>query len=351
LKIFSLPLSSLKIFIYGVIVLFCVSLPYILPSYYISILCYGLVFGIASLGFTFLFKNVGLLSLGHAAYFAVGAYSVALFMKYFSIHSIELLLMISIFSSLLLSAIYGFLCVRHTQVYFALLSLALAQLIWVAINKFYFITYGADGIHVARPTIFGMNFSWIGSTEFIAKVFYYYILAILLVLVGVTWIIINSPFGRSLQAIRDNEVRAKFIGIKVRLYKWYAFLFSGTITGISGALYAVLNNHVVPEIANWTFSGEIIIISLLGGLDYLIGPVAGGIIYSFMRIYIWGITIYWKLLLGIVLLTILFLIPGGLISVIHKIMRAQIIFYHHSKRPNTSSLNPKRKMKSNLATT
>jgi branched-chain amino acid transport system permease protein len=124
--------------------------------------------------------------------------------------------------------------------------------------------------------------------------------------------IVNSPFGKALQSIRDNEVRAEMIGIRVRRYRWYAFVISGLFTGLGGALWSFVDGHVTPEIAEWIFSGEIVYMTLLGGFMVLEGPIIGAILFTYLRLYAVTFTQYWMFLIGATLIILVLLLPEGI---------------------------------------
>jgi branched-chain amino acid transport system permease protein len=124
--------------------------------------------------------------------------------------------------------------------------------------------------------------------------------------------IVHSPFGKALQSIRDNEVRAEMIGIRVRRYRWYAFILSGMFTGLGGALWSFVNGHITPEIAEWVFSGEIVYMTLLGGFMVFEGPIIGAILFTYLKLYAVSITQYWMFVIGATLIVLVLLLPEGI---------------------------------------
>ena len=113
------------------------------------------------------------------------------------------------------------------------------------------------------------------------------------------WVIVHSPFGKALQAIRDNETRASFVGIRVRRYRWIAFVISGTFTGLAGMLWVPLNGLTTPDILYWPFSGEIVFMTVLGGFRTFTGPIVGAIAFNYLKVYAVASSQYWQLLLGV----------------------------------------------------
>jgi len=154
-----------------------------------------------------------------------------------------------------------------------------------------------------------------GFQQFITF-YYYYVLAIFVVCVIFMWVIVHSPFGKTLQAIRDNEVRARFLGIRIRRFRWIAFLVSGTFTGLAGILWVPLNGLTTPDVLYWTFSGEIVFTALLGGFRNFTGPIVGGLVFTYLKTYAVATTEYWQLLLGVVLVTLVLVLPTGIVGAI-----------------------------------
>ncbi len=277
-------------------------LPHAIDPYKTILLSYGLVMGIAALGFNLLLGYTGLLSFGHSAYFGVGAYAVAMMFKYLHVRSMELFLLGAILASLVVSALFGFVCVRYTRIFFGILTLALSQVLWSLAFKFYPITGGTDGLRVPTPTLLGLPLDTGGDKIlFLARNYYYYVLGFFLACVLMMWIIVHSPFGKALQAIRDNETRAEFIGIHIRRYRFVAFLVSGVFTGIAGALWVPLNGLTTPDILYWPFSGEIVFMTVLGGFRTFSGPIIGAVAFNYLKTSAVGFTTYWQALLGAIL--------------------------------------------------
>jgi branched-chain amino acid transport system permease protein len=150
--------------------------------------------------------------------------------------------------------------------------------------------------------------------NFLAHRYYYYVLAVFLAGAGVMWVIVHSPFGKALQAIRDNETRAEFVGVQVWRYRWVAFCISGLYTGVAGALWVPLNGLTTPDILHWTFSGKIVFFTVLGGFQTFIGPVVGAVAYNYLETFAVGYTVYWQLFLGTVLVTLVLGLPAGIVG-------------------------------------
>lgn len=302
------------------------ALPYVADPYQVIIVSYGLIMAIAGLGFNLLLGYTGLLSFGHSAFFGVGAYTAGLMVKYLRVSSMEAFLAGSLAATVIISALFGLICVGHTRIFFAILTLALSQVLWSLALKFFWVTGGTDGLRVPTPSLLGgLVGRSMSKVNFLANVYYYYVLVIILVCVALMWVIVNSPFGKALQAIRDNEIRAEFVGVRVRRSRWIAFAISGSFTGLAGALWAPLNGLTTPETLYWPFSGEIVFLTVLGGFKTFTGPIVGAIVFTYLKTYAVAFTTYWQLLLGAVLVAFVIVMPTGIVGaaarVINKVWR------------------------------
>jgi branched-chain amino acid transport system permease protein len=290
-------------------------LPWVMEPYRTIQLAYGLIFGIAGLGFNLLLGYTGLLSFGHSAYFGVGAYAVAFMVKYLHVQSMELFLIGTIVASMLVTALFGYVCVRYTRIFFSILTLALSQVLWSLAFKFFWVTGGTDGLRVPTPKLLGVATAESeDKIQFLSHSYYYYVLALFVGCVAVMWLIVHSPFGKALQAIRDNETRARFIGIRIRSYRFVAFLVSGVFTAIAGALWVPLNGLTTPDALVWTFSGEIVFMSVLGGFRNFTGPIVGAVVYNYLKDFAVGFTVYWQTVMGVVLVALVLALPTGIVG-------------------------------------
>jgi branched-chain amino acid transport system permease protein len=297
-------------------------LPMVIGLYQTELMIYGLTFAIAALGFNLLLGYTGLLSFGHSAYFGMGAYTVAFIVRDLHVHSMELCILGGLLSTLVVSALFGYVCVRHTRIFFSILALALSQVLWSLAYKFFWVTGGTDGIRVPRSGITLLagliDFRGQGAYQKFVYSYYYYVLVLFVVAVAVMWVIVHSPFGKALQAIRDNEVRASFVGIRVRRYRWIAFVISGTFTGLAGALWVPLNGLTTPDILYWPFSGEIVFMTVLGGFRTFTGPIIGAIAFNYLKVYAVASSQYWQLVLGCVLVVLVIALPTGIVGTIAR---------------------------------
>jgi branched-chain amino acid transport system permease protein len=316
------PRSKLPLAAAAVAVLIALALvPLVAGLYQTQLLTYGLIAAIAALGLNLLLGYTGLLSFGHSAYFGIGAYVVAFMAEDFGIHSMEAYILVGLPVTAIASALLGYICVRHTRIFFGILTLALSQVLWSLALKLFWVTGGSDGLRVPRPTLLAgfLSFSGAGSFQRFIVAYYYYVLAVFAICVVVMWVIVHSPFGKALQAIRDNEIRARFLGLRIRRFRWVAFLISGTFTGLAGLLWAPLNGLATPDVLYWPFSGEIVFTALLGGFRNFTGPILGGIVFTYLKTYAVATTEYWQLLLGVVLVLLVLVLPTGIVGALSSL--------------------------------
>jgi branched-chain amino acid transport system permease protein len=240
--------------------------------------------------------------------------------KYGKVGSMELHLLGAIVASVVVTAVFGVVCVRYTRIFFGILTLALSQVLWSLAFKFFWVTGGTDGLRVPTPSLLAGLVTGEGDkTAFMSHAYYYYVLVIFFACVALMWVVVNSPFGKALQAIRDNETRAEFVGVRIWRYRWFAFLVSGVFTGLAGALWVPLNGLTTPDIMHWTFSGEIVFMTVLGGFRSFAGPIVGAVVFNYLKTYAVGYTVYWQLLLGAVLVALVLSLPTGIVGTAERL--------------------------------
>lgn len=294
-------------------------MPSVLAAYPLTILSHMLVFAIACLGLNVLFGTTGLLSLGHATYFGAAAYTGAFLYRFYSVDTFEAYLAVGIVSSTIFAGAIGFFCVRTTKTFFAILTLAFSMIAYsLVINGAVFRLFGGLGwalyllgegsMYLPRFPILSIDY---GPYEFITA-FYYVIVAAFIASALALWRISRSPFGQALRAIRDNEMRAAFIGIPVWHYRWYAFVISGAFVGLAGGLYGQLARQITPEQLHWLFSAQLIVATVLGGTRYFLGPVLG----AFLFVGLDEIASQWSvgrnLTFGLLLIIVVLVFPQGI---------------------------------------
>jgi len=274
--------------------LFLLFLPFMTP--YKALASQMLVFAIFAIGYDIAFGYTGLLSFGHAAFFGLGAYGTGLSLIHLSIPA-PLAILIGIMISLLVAFPIGYLSIRRRGIYFAMVTLAFAQMIYFIAFKWRALTGGDDGLHgVPRPPL--------GTIDLRSElVLYYFILFffILSIILGIR--IIKSPFGKTLECLRENEDRARSIGYNPFRYKLISFVISASFAGLAGGLYALLQNFVPLFALGLDTSGDIVLMTLIGGMGTLYGPIMGAMALIFLKDLLSTHTNIWPLFLGLLFVT------------------------------------------------
>jgi branched-chain amino acid transport system permease protein len=292
-----------------------VALPGIAQPYYVTLVLPAFAYAIALLGFNLLFGYTGLLSFGHALFVAIGAYGAAMLSSKFGIRSVEAILLLSGIAAVVAALPVAMLAVRYVRIFFGILTLAFGMLFHSFLFKFYDLTGGDTGIRVLRPSLFGNGYDHLDKTAFLVGPFYYYCLALLVVLSIAMWRIVHSPFGLHLAAIRENPRKAEYLGVRVRLFRLIAFLVSAFYCAIGGVILAVNIGQADPELAYWTHSGELVFMTVLGGFASFFGPLIGAFAFVFLKSELMGMTQYWRFFLGAILVLIVVLFPRGLVGI------------------------------------
>ena len=304
------PWTSLAFLTIGIM------LPYMAP--YTSLATECIIFSLFAVSFNILLGFTGLLSFGHAAFFGIGACACGLTMANLNGGVLSALGM-GLICSLLAAIVIGFLCLKSHGISFAFLTLAFAELIYFIAYQWSSLTGGEDGLGIPRMTLdlFGMVINLKNPL-----VRYYFILFIVIICFVLIIRILNSPFGRVLASMRENEERTSFLGFNTRTYKLISFCLAGLFAGVAGSLYTIHLAFVPIENLHWSVSGEIVIITLLGGMGYLFGPVVGTVLFIGLRELISGFFTRWQLFVGIAFVLIVIFLPEGLSAIPEKIKRA-----------------------------
>ncbi len=296
-----------------------IALPKLAQPYYVTLVLPAFAYGIALLGFNLLFGYTGLLSFGHALFVAVGAYGAAVLSSKLGVKSFELIVLLSGLAAVLVAVPVALLSVRYVRIFFGILTLAFGMLFHSFLFKFYNITGGDTGIRVLRPTLLGNGFADLDKTAFLIGPFYYYCLALLVVMGYAMWRIVGSPFGLHLAAIRENPRKAEYLGVRVRLFRFIAFLLSAFYCAVGGVILAINTGQADPELAYWTHSGELVFMTVLGGFASFLGPIIGAFSFIFLKSELMGATQYWRFWLGAILVAIVVLFPRGLVGVVQDL--------------------------------
>ena len=277
-----------------------------------------LIFAVVGLAFNILLGYTGLLSFGHGMFLGMGMYGATLAQIHFLKGQFVLPIVIGTALAALTGAVVGFLVMRRRGVYFALLTLAFTQLFFTICYRWTDVTGGENGISgLKRPdSFFGLD---LRSDH----AFYYVCLVLLLACVLVIRRILDAPFGRVLQAIRDNEVRAASVGYNPRRYRHVAVVISGTFVGFAGALFAYLNYFAYPEVFHSAFSGTIVAMTIVGGMRHFFGPIVGGAVYVFFQDLLSSYTKHWMIYFGLMFMAFILFSPNGIMGILEG-LRARV---------------------------
>jgi len=277
-----------------------VILPSIIPRFYIYILAVIFVTALLAMSLNMVVGHGGMFQFHHGAFYGVGAYTVALMLTKTSL-PMWVGFVAAPFVAAFVGLLIGLFCVRLSRLYFGMLQIALGSLIWAIAFRWYSFTGGDDGIHgIPLPSL-------ISSTTGA----YYFGLILLIISLIVMFLIFKSPFGATLQAIRDNPERCEAIGINVRRHQLIAIVIATFFAGIAGVLFVVVEGSVFPDLLFWVFSLEIFVMCLLGGWFTFAGPILGAAIMISLRTFVGIYTEYWTLILGVMLILLIFFLPEG----------------------------------------
>ena len=271
-----------------------------------------LVLGLAAMSVNFLLGFTGVLSFGHAAWFGLGAYGTGLTLKYL-VPSTPLAVIAGILLGGVCGAILGALLVRRRGVYFAMVTIAFGQVFYYIAFQWSSLTGGDDGLRgfARQPLDFGL-FKLDILTE--ANSFYYFVLFCFALAVGAMGFILRSPFGHTMIAIRENERRARFLGIPVERHIWIAFTLSCFFMGFAGALYALVNNFADPHGLHYSQSGDFVMMAVMGGMRSFWGPLLGAAVFVVLQDYLSSITVNWMSFVGLLFILVVLFFPRGLLG-------------------------------------
>jgi branched-chain amino acid transport system permease protein len=274
------------------------------------------IYALAAMALNFLLGYTGVLSFGHAAYFGLGGYGTAMTIK-FLYPSTPLALLVGVAVATVAAGLIGLLIVRLRGVYFAMVTIAFGQVFYFIAFKWSSVTGGDDGLSawqwqpidlgVATLDILGNN-----------KALYYFVLAVFAVCVGAMAFLLRSPFGRTLMAIRENERRARFLGIPIDRHIWFSWVISCFFVSVAGGLYALLSDFIDPRAIRWDQSGNFVIMAVLGGMRSYWGPLIGAAIFLVLQDYISSHTENWMSFVGLFFVLIVLFFPRGVLGLIKR---------------------------------
>jgi branched-chain amino acid transport system permease protein len=273
-----------------------------------TLLTQAVITGILATGVGFLIRQNGAVSFGHAAFYGIACYAIALAMRHGVLRA-EFAIILALVVPTALAFLLGFVIVRIPGVAFSMLTLAVGQAFYEFGMKARYVTGGEDGFSVNLPsTIFGIKTAIFQSPHSMFMVSW----AVLVVIVLVLTFVATSPFGRLTAAIRENEERARFIGYGTVLPRVLVLALSALVTAIAGVLFTLYNNFVSPDVLHWSLSGSALIMAIIGGPRLIWGPAFGAIIFFFAKDIAGDVTEHWQAIIGIILIAVMLVLPAGL---------------------------------------
>jgi branched-chain amino acid transport system permease protein len=285
------------------------ALPWVLARYQMSILTELFIFGLFALSLDLIMGYTGMVSFGHAAYFGLGAYASALLLLHFAV-PVPLALLGGALLAGAVALPVGYLSTRATGIYFAMLTLAFAQLLYTIAFKWRDLTGGSDGIAGVPKTSL-----WWGGPSLASPTAYYYLVTGSLVLsILVCRGLVRSPFGRALMAIRENERKFSVLGQDPRRFKLAVFVIAAVFAGLAGALFAPFRGFASPEVMFWVLSGQALMMVIIGGIGTLIGPVLGAMLFLLIQEVLSSYTEQWMIFTGGIFVLMVIFLPGGLVG-------------------------------------
>ncbi len=292
-------------------------LPLISTPFYTFLWVDCLLFGMLAMALDILMGYTGMVSFGHAAFFGLGAYTMAVLLQFFKVQSLWLGLTVMVVVVGTYALIVSYFAISRRGIYFALLTLIFAEVV----HRVFFYTYAfgaSDGIQGLDPVTIlpgvPLNAPW--------KV-YYTVLAFLLASYLAASTMVRSHFGRVLVAIRENEDRARFLGYSVRRYKMAACVISALLAGVAGLLYPVRSSFATPDLMVWTLSGEAIVMVMLGGVGTLVGPILGGAFFTILVEKVSSVWEYYFIAIGLILAAVVLFMPKGLFGLFGRWTRGR----------------------------
>ncbi len=274
------------------------------------------VLGLAAMSVNFLLGHTGVLSFGHAAYFGLGSYGAAMTLKYL-FPSTALAVLVGVAAGTVAAAIVGALIARLRGVYFAMVTIAIGQVFYFVAFRWNSVTGGDDGLPgwSRAPLRLGPLVLDIAGND---RLYYAFVVAVFAASVALMGWLLRSPFGRTLLAIRENERRARFLGIPVEQHIWLSFVISGAFASLAGTLYALLDNFTDPRTLRWDLSGNFVIMAVLGGMRTFWGPLVGAAVFVVLQDFVSTRTENWMSVIGAFFVLVVLFFPRGILGIARR---------------------------------
>lgn len=307
--------TAYKWLLFAAVAVFLMVLPYLTPTH--SLATEMLIFAIFALGFDILFGYTGLLSFGHAIFFGIGAYATGIVLVRV-VPSLFVALAVGTALSVAISYAVAFLSIQKRGIYFVMITLAFCQMFYFIGFKWTRLTGGDNGLHGVPRTSFG-------PVDLNSEItLYFFILVLFLLSVLLAYRIVNSPFGRVLKALKDNEDRARSVGYNATTFKTAAFMISAFFASLAGGLYALHSNFVPIDTLSINTSGDVVVMALLGGIGTLYGPVMGAMLVVYLKNLLSNWVGNWHLILGGIFIVSVLTVRQGIFPVIFEKVKEKV---------------------------
>jgi branched-chain amino acid transport system permease protein len=313
--------NARKLVVLAVVWALLIAAPYWMPLVggYTALGARVLVLALAAMSVNFLLGFTGVLSFGHAAYFGLGAYGAGFALKFLA-PSTPLSLLCGTLLGGIAGALLAPLIVRRRGVYFAMVTIAFGQVLYYIAFQWSSLTGGDDGLRGFSRQPLDLGFTTIDILSN-GTAFYYFVLFCFAVIAAIMGFILKAPFGRAMIAIRENERRARFLGLAVERHIWIAFTLSCFFMGFAGALYALVNNFADPRGLHYSQSGDFVMMAVMGGMRNFWGPLLGATVFVVVQDYLSSVTVNWMSFIGLLFVLVVLFFPRGLLGFIQR--RAQ----------------------------
>lgn len=291
-----------------------IAMPLILSDFGMNLVTEIFIMAIFAMSLGLIMGFAGMVSLGHAGFFGIGAYLVAILGQH--IGNTYLLLFFSIVVSGIIALITGAVFFRTSKFYFLMITLAFGQLVYALFWQMKSLTGGADGMSVSAILNFGLG-------DLFSPHSIYYVMGVAFIIAYLLLrLFVESPAGKITKGIMENESRMQALGFNVQIYKLMVYTLSGSMAGLSGALYSYFNLYVSPDLSGWLFSGQVMMMVIIGGVGTLFGPAIGAGVFIFLQNFISSYTERWPMIMGVLLVILVMAGKGGIIHWLQHIQKA-----------------------------
>ena len=300
------------------VVLVFAGLPWALARYQLSILTDLMIYGLFALSLDLIMGYTGMVSFGHAAYFGLGAYTSALLLLDSAV-PVPVAMVAGALVAALIAWPVGYLSTRATGIYFAMLTLAFAQLLYTVAYKWRSLTGGSDGITGVPKTALWPS----GPSLATPRAYYWLVLGTFVIAFLICRAVVRSPFGRALVAIRENERKFLTLGRDPRGFKLCVFVISAAFAGLAGSLFAPFRGFASPEVMFWVLSGQVLMMVIVGGIGTLIGPAIGAGVFILIQEILSSYTEHWMIFTGAIFVVMVIFLPGGIVGTLRRVAESR----------------------------